>query len=281
MKKIRIGWVLIIGLAWLVSAAPVSGATSTSAVPRAGDWEGTGPHGLPLSFNLVRRGGRLVATSIAVGYPASCPALPRDAEAVPLNNPAYGGPGGAAPSSPMAAPAVLSGQLPRGGQKVFLGGSFSTSQSGTFSVQINQAVVGCGWPDKALTWQVHPARRGQVSDGTWTGTLTASGLINGNVRLLVAAQGRVVASFTSFFTCLTTTQQGNTTFRAVPAYEFIRRDRSFYSPLNGGLVKGHPTAWSGRFSAAGRLTGKLTIFDDCTNRLIRADFTGTRTRPAK
>jgi hypothetical protein len=118
-----------------------------------------------------------------------------------------------------------------------------------------------------------------VADGTWTGPLTATGLINGNVRLVVGAQGRVVDSFTSFFTCITATAQGNTNFRAVPADDFIGPGGAFSSPLSGEAVHGHGTTWSGSFSASGRLAGTVRIFDDCTDQMIRARFIGRRTKP--
>jgi hypothetical protein len=263
-----------------VALGPAAGAAA-AIVPQAGDWEGTGPHGLPLSFELVRRGSHLLATSLAVGDPASCPAVARDSEAVPLEDPAYVGPGGASGTGALSSSpaAVLAGRIPQSGQRVSLGGSFSSGRSGSFSVQISKQ-LGCGWPAKTLTWAVHRAARRRVGDGTWSGPLTATGLINGNVRLVVGAQGRVVDSFTSFFTCLTDTQQGNTTFRAVPAYEFISPGGDFTSPLNGGSVGHHPTTWAGRFAASGQLTGHLTIFDDCTNQMIRANFTARRTKPA-
>jgi hypothetical protein len=242
----------------------------------AGDWEGTGPHGVPLSFRLIRQSGRLVLTSLAAGSPATCPALARDAEAVPLAGVSYAGPGGAASvGSSVLPPVALSGRIPATTQRVYLRGAFSSPSSGTLSIQI-QKRLGCGWPDSTLTWTVHRSARRKVADGTWTGSLTNPGIINGNVRLSVSEQGRVVDSFTSFFTCLTDTQQGNTNFRAAPAFEFIRRDGSFYSPLTGTLLRGHNTTWSGRFSASGKLTGTLTIFDDCTNHLITARFSARR-----
>src|SRR5579864_3641651 len=260
----------------LLAMTPTVGA-ATPVAPLPGDWEGTGPHGLPLSFHLARRGGRLVATSLAVGYPASCPAVSRDAEAVPLRSPAYTGPGSTGPGGPGSP--VLSGLTPRGNRSVILHGSWDSPATGTFSVRIQRRVA-CGWPATTLSWTVHRATRTRVGDGTWTGALTASGLINGNVRLVVGAQGRVIESFASFFTCQTDTQQGNTNFRAVPAFEFVRPRGVFYSPLDGGQVGRHPTTWWGRFTASGALTGTLTIFDDCTNQLIRARFSARRTRPS-
>jgi hypothetical protein len=280
MMRFRVGLVLFVCLLAAMAAAPLAGAASAGAVPEAGDWEGTGPHGLPLSFELVHRSGHLVASALTAGYPASCPAVARDAEAVPLADPVYAGPGAQTGSGGFSSssPAVLAGRMPGSKQQVYLSGSFSSGRSGSFSIKINKP-VGCGWPNTTLTWRVHRAVRTPVADGTWTGPLTATGLINGNVRLVVGAQGRVVESFTSFFTCLTDTAQGNTTFRAVPVYDFVRPGGGFSSPVNGGRVHGHPTTWSGSFSGSKRLTGSVTIFDDCTNQMIKASFTGRRTKP--
>lgn len=274
MRRIGLGLVLVFGVLAAVVAGP---AAATSVVPQAGNWEGTGPHGLPLSFELVRHGGRLVATSVAVGYPGSCPAASRNAEGIPLAHPSYTGPGGA--SAPSSSQARLTGQVPSSSQPIYLSGAFSTARTGRFSIQDSKP-LGCGWPEKTLTWNVRRAARRRVTDGTWTGPLTATGLINGNVRLVVGAHGRVIDSFTTFFTCLANSQQGNTTFRAVPAYEFIAPGGGFSSPLNGGSVSHHPTMWSGRFSASGQLAGSLSIFDNCTNQMIRAEFTARRTRSA-
>lgn len=271
MMRIRVG-LLIVCL--LTAATAVSPASAAAATPQAGDWEGTGPHGLPLSFQLIHRGGHVLATALAVGYPGNCPALARDAEAIPLANPAYTGPGGQAAAGSSAS-VVLAGRTPQS-QPVYLSGSFSSGRTGSLSIKISKP-VGCGWPNSTLSWQVHRATRRPVADGTWTGPLTATGLINGNVRLVVGAQGRVIESFASFFTCITDTEQGNTNFRASPAYDFVGPGGAFSSPLNGGAVKGHPTTWSGRFSASGTLAGTVTIFDDCTNQTIRAHFTGRRT----
>lgn len=278
MMRTRVGLAVLSCL--LVLAASVSTASASgSAAPLPGNWEGSGPHGVPLSFRLVRQAGHLVLTSLAAGSPAACPVLPRDAEAVPLFGLSYAGPGGATSvGSSVLPPVVLSGRIPATTQRVFLRGAFSSPGSGRLSVQI-QKKFHCGWPERILTWSVHRRTRRKVADGTWTGPLTATGLINGNVRLSVSEQGRVVDSFTSFFTCLTNTQQGNTTFRSVPAFEFIRRDGSFYSLLTGTRLHGHNTTWSGRFSASGKLTGTLSIFDDCTNRVIRASFTARRIKP--
>src|SRR5579875_2101381 len=98
---------LLLLLAMVLVPAAVA-AVAAAATPRVGDWEGTGPHGLPLSFDLASRHGRLVATNLTVGYGLSCPAESRDAETVPLTHPAYSGPGAGRTSA--GSFAVLSGR---------------------------------------------------------------------------------------------------------------------------------------------------------------------------
>jgi len=104
-------------------------------VPLPGDWEGGGPHGLPLSFELTRRHGHLVASSIAVGYPQSCPADERDAEAVALTDTSYAGPGGLHSAGPFerSSAAVLPGREAGSSATTFLTiitGRFSSARSG-------------------------------------------------------------------------------------------------------------------------------------------------------
>lgn len=242
-------------------------ASPGGAVPSAGNWEGVGADNLPLSFSLARRHRRLVATSIALGAPFICPATERDAETIPLSEVSYTGPGGAGGSST----AVLAGQAGHG-DIARISGQFATSTSGTFSVQVKRD-VGCGWQNGTLTWQVRRARRLRIADRTWTASLNGPD-IAGQVELTVAALGRVLASFRSSFTCQTATAEGTNQFAAAPAYEFIRPDGRFYSPLHGDAVKRHPTIWSGRFTAAGAVVGTLRIYDSCTRRLVSATFHG-------
>lgn len=241
-------------------------------MPLPGDWEGAGAHGLPLSFSLARLRGQLVATSIAVGAPLTCPATERDAEAVPLADVSYT-PSGAGGSSP----ADLSGQAGNG-DIAHIAGEFATPRSGSFYVQVT-GNVGCGWPSGTLTWQVRRARRLHIADRTWTAALNGPELVDGRVELKVAALGRVVQSFRSSFRCQTDSWRGTNRFALAPAYEFIRPDGRFYSPLHRNAVKHHPTLWAGRFTAAAVLTGTLRIYDSCTRRVVTATFHGAEPRP--
>lgn len=238
-------------------------------VPQAGDWEGSGPHGLPLSFSLASRGGQLLATAIAVGAPLTCPPTKRDAEGVPLSRVSYSGPGGATRFPDGSA--ALSGRAPSRGQPAYLTGRFTSSSTGTFSLQVSSA-VSCGWPTQTLTWQVHRTRRRRVGDGRWTAKLIGHDIVSGSVAVTVAGLGRVVRSFRTKYRCQSATATGNGGFAAVPAYEFIRPDGSFYSPLHGNPLSGHRTLWSGRFTRAKGLAGVLEIFDACAGRVVRLRF---------
>ena len=252
------------------TALPLTAAGASAArhvVPLAGNWEGSGSHGLPLSFALVRRHGRLQATSIALGAPLTCPANERDAEVVPLSQVAYAGPGAGGGSSP----AVLSGLAERG-DLANITGAFATRSSGSFSAQVKGS-VGCGWPAGTLSWRVHRVRRLRVADRTWTAQLSGPTIVGGEVKLAVSAHGRVLESFQSSFTCRASSSAGSNRFAMAPAYEFIRPDGRFFSPLHGNAIKRHPTIWAGRFTAGGLLTGTLSIYDSCTRRLVDATFT--------
>lgn len=258
------------GLAFAAGfAGAASAASAPDHVPQAGNWEGSGPHGLPLSFSLVSLGGRLRATSIAVGAPLACPPRARDAEGVPLSLVNYSGPGGT--TGQPDGSAMLSGEVPGRGRIAQLTGYFTSPTAGTFSLQVN-STVGCGWPRRTLTWHVHRAGRRRVGDGVWTASLRGQGISSGTVKVTVAGLGRVVRSFRTAYTCRSAAATGNGGFAAVPAYEFIRPDGSFYSPLHGNALKGHRTLWSGRFTRNRGLVGTLEIFDPCAGGVVPLRF---------
>lgn len=258
-----------------------------SSVPVAGDWEGTGSDGIPLSFELVRRSGRVVATSIALGSPNSCPADARDSDAIPLQKVGYAGPGGVDStgffgSSPTA---TLSGKLSDDPSFIALiQGRFTTPRTGTFEAR-TKPPNGCGgWPKSIIKWKVHRAARRVVPDASWAAELSGPGISSGTIGVVVAGKGRVVSSFTGSLTCNDTDrqgieQQGNESFGSTPAYLFIHPDGNFHSPLKADAINGLPTTWDGTFSPSGALTGTLSVWDPCTNGPVNTTFTASQPTP--
>lgn len=111
-----------------------------------------------------------------------------------------------------------------------------------------------------------------IADGTWMAPLSGPGITTGTVKLVVAGDGRVVQSFSSSFSCESDSVTSAIKFADTPAYDFIRSNGSFYSPLHGNLVHGHDTTWNGSFGAGGGLSGTLRIYDPCTGGVVAAHF---------
>lgn len=280
-KRFRVGVAVLAAGGMATAGVPSAGASvarATALVPLSGDWEGSGAHGLPLSFSLARRGGHLVATSLSLGAPSVCPANARDTKVLALTDVAYAGPGGARGAGGSAGASALSGLIAGQAVRASLTGTFTSRRAGTFSLQV-RSEVGCGWPQHTLTWAVHPAIRRPVPDGTWSAQLSGPGISAGAVTIVVRGAGRVIESLRGSLRCQTSTEVGAISVDATPAYEFIRPDGSFYSPLAGNAIKGHSTLWSGRFTSGHRLTGTLSIYDSCTRQLVRAGFRGGLVRP--
>ncbi len=248
----------------LVVAAMLLGpaATALAATPRTGDWEGTAAHGLPLSFDLARRHGRLVATNVTVGFGESCPAQARDTETVPLTHPAYFGPGA---GERTGSTAVLSGR--EQGFDLTVSGDFPSSHTGTFSL-LTSGKLAC-WP-KLSRWTVHPARRRKVASGVWQGSMTGADIVTSTLTITVAAQGRVMNGFSGNLTCSTAGgAPASENFASVPAYEFIHANGSFASPLSGQDINGVETLWSATFGSNRHLTGTIKVSDPCTGHAVQ------------
>jgi hypothetical protein len=278
LAPVRLTVVALVALAAaaVVGVAPAwARSTRPASVPHVGDWEGSGPHGIPLSFELVRRHGRVVATSIAFGAPTSCPATPRDTEVLPLFRVAYHGPGGAPANVLLTGglPVTLSGKAPDHLGGLLIAGTFTTHRRGWFRVTSARTRLHCGWPTGARIWRVHLAHRRPVKDASWTAPLTGAGITGGSVDLAIVGQGRAVRSFAGQLDCQSSSEQGTESFGANPAYEFVRADGSFYSPQDTNLIQGVPTLWKGTFSATGALSGTLRIYDPCTKAPTQLSFT--------
>lgn len=240
-------------------------------IPVAGDWEGTGTDGIPLSFELKRRHGHVIATAVTLGSQGSCPANGRDAEAVPLERVGYAGDGGRYRVGLSASPtaASLTGRLSYD-QKftASISGHFTSPRAGTFETTPFPR-SSCGWPTKLIVWKVHAAKRRAVRDGGWTAQLSGQEVTSGALQLSVVGGGRVLKSVSGNFNCQYTDSYGNLhqdneSFDANPAYEFIQDTGVFYSPVDSNLANGYPTTWEGTFSAGGGLSGTLDVYNPCT-----------------
>ncbi|HEY6836113.1 MAG TPA: hypothetical protein VI142_06540 [Gaiellaceae bacterium] len=253
--------------------APLASAR-VSAVPRPalGDWEGVGPHGLPLSFVLAKLHRKVVLSNLVVGLPLNCPAKPTPWVAAPFKPAEYGGPG--------AQPRIrLPGWKPRdveitsftGRFPLILGGRLLTRRHMSLSTGIGSRVPKhCGWPKKTIVWSVRPAKRVAVQTGTWTGSATVSDG-TGTLTAKVIAAGRVVDLFKVELTC---TAGGGGSFQSgPPAGEFISAGGAF----EGWAYSNH---WQARFGAAGALTGTLEASDPCgTGGQVSGTFTAQRSGP--
>jgi hypothetical protein len=270
MRKRMAACAALLGAAAALSGMVAGGsaAGASQPVPLPGNWEGRGPHGLPLSFSLAQRNGHLVATSIALGAPWACPATKRDAEAIALSEVAYAGPGA---SQATTAGAVLSGRVPGRSHISVLKGEFSSPRSGILSIHV-KCSVGCGWPTRNLTWQVRRAPRIHLADGHRVVALVAPGITAGKVRALVSGHGRVLQSISTTFNCETDTESITGGFQLSPAYEFIRPNGRFLSPLSRNTIDGHAALWSGRLSRDGALRGTVSIFNPCTGQVVNGTF---------
>jgi len=219
--------------------------------PVLGDWEGTGPNGLPLSFILTRVHGRISVSELTVGDPLFCPGRFAPTLANPFPQALYIGPG--------ALPRVRINWRPTEIDiRVGMGAPFAPEWDGrllgprlmTLSepAPINNP-PGCGWSSRRLTWRATPAQRMPVTPGVWSGTVTGAGG-TGTVSVKVAASGRIVENFEVSVSC---TEGGGGTSEIGPAAvgEFISAAGTF-SDAN------RPAGFEGRFEPGGTLTGTLT-----------------------
>jgi hypothetical protein len=240
--------------------------------PALGDWEGVGPHGLPLTFVLAKKHNKIVISNLAVGFPVNCPNQPTPTAAVAYKVAEYGGPG--------AQPRVrLPGWRPtdivviginRGEFALQLDGRLLARRRAVLSMGMSPRVPkNCGWPRKRVTWKVRPRHRLDVAAGTWTGTVTVPDG-TGTVAVQVTAGGRIVNLVKVAITC---TQGGGGGFQAgPPAEEFIAADGAFE-----GWGYAH---WLGHFGSDGVLNGTFTAADSCgAAGQIDGTFTAQHTGP--
>jgi hypothetical protein len=216
-----------------------------------GDWEGTGPDGLPLSFTLTRARGRISIANLTVGDPLFCPGRFAPTLAYGFPRALYIGPG--------APPLVRINWRPTAILiRVGMGAPFSPEWDGrllgprlaTLSEPApTNNPPGCGWNTRRLTWRVAPANRRPVPPGQWTGTVSGTGGA-GTVSVKVAPSGRIVETFAVDITC-TAGGGGSSGVGPGAVGDFISADATFEDA-------NRPAAFEGHFEPGGTLTGTLT-----------------------
>jgi hypothetical protein len=236
--------------------------------PVAGDWEGIGPHGLRMSFDLVGRGSSARERAAAVSLPNGCRSGgPGGFATVALSSVRYYPP----TRSPELIPSVFTikppgmfalvgvdSDLPK--YPIVITGSFRTRHSGLATVPAGAFTCppGQGW-SRHPRFVLRPARRTRVPDGTYTGSVSGPPTgITGTILATVTGGGRVLTDLRVAWTC----PDGSGNFELGPtraAGEFVGPD---------GTVEERWTpdgSWSGVFGATtleGTFTNAAT--GDCT-----------------
>ena len=239
----------------LASLAVLAGGPPAASVagvhpPVLGDWEGSGPEGLPLSFSLGRVRGRVTIRDLTVGDPLRCPGRLAPTNAFGYAPTTYIGAG----SPPVVRinwhPDDVVIRVGRGAPfSPELDGRLLSSHRMTLSepAPVGES-AGCGWSTKRLTWRVAPARRVAVVAGNWTGTVTVPGG-SATVSVRVSAAGRIVELFSVVARC----GGGEASFGVGPAAvgEFIAANGVFADASR-------PGAFQGRFLSPVTLAGTVS-----------------------
>lgn len=231
--------------------------------PALGNWEGRGPHGLPLSYRFVRSHGHVEVRDLVIGYGFSCPPKRANAEAV-LYSAGYIGPGRPSPFLKTFHIPVNGFLIDLQGATTFgtLEGRLTRRSRGRLSMSAPKSTPRC-WPRKTNRWKIRRRSRRVVRDGTWAGTVTQADdpSITGTLEVGVAAHGRELSSFSLSYTCGPGGGGGGIT--TSPAYEFIDTGGVFAGPPTHQIVNGVPTTWSGRFGTDKVLRGTFTTANQC------------------
>jgi len=221
-----------------------------------GDWEGTGPEGLPLSFVLSRVHGRVAVGDVTVGDPLTCPGRLAPTNASPFPNAVYIGPG----APPHVAASYRPGEFSiEAGTSTPFGLAWSGSFLGARRATLSEPAPvgepsGCGWSRRTLTWKLAPARRTPVAPGLWTGPIAGSG-VTGTVTAQVSATGRIVEWFKEEVRCA----GGGGHYEIGPDAEV----GEFISAAGAFSDAGRPSSFQGSF-AGEVLTGTaITGFAGC------------------
>jgi hypothetical protein len=232
--------------------------------PAIGNWEGRGPHGLPLSFRFVRSHRHVRVRNLVVGYGLSCPAKRSNAETLAYDA-GYIGPG--APSAFLKTFKIPANGflIDLRGATVFetLEGRLQSRSRGRISMSAPPKAPSC-WPRKTDRWKIRRQKRRSVRDGTWAGLVNQASnpSVSGTVTVGVAAHGRELDTFSLSYRCGPDGGGGGVTTH--PAYEFIDAGGGIAGPPSRQTVNGVPTTWSGHFGADGTLRGTYTTADLCT-----------------
>jgi hypothetical protein len=261
----------------VVWGTPAASGALRPIRPVLGNWEGSGPLGLRLSFAFVRRGGHIVASDLALGLPTGCRSSgieTWDAGAVPQLE--YIAPGTLlhGPFPPIG-PRQFEFILPPTKQQPFVApfeGTFSNSRRGVLLIE-SPTRFGCphtGWP-RTLRFALAAARRTPITDGLWTGTFDSPTGLSGRVKIRVIDHGRIETDFSAAYAC-PPPNRGGGHFEIGPLPTV-----GYLIAANGsiGATKGTEAAWRGRFAPTGVITGNLPA--SFCSPTIRARFTARRT----
>jgi hypothetical protein len=251
----------------LVAVVPLLVATAdarTVRAPALGNWEGHGPHGLPLSFRFVRHHPHVGVRDLVVGAGVSCPAQRSSAEAVAYSA-VYLGPG-------RPSPFLDTFNIPANGFLIELQGAgnfgslerrLKNRRRGSLSMAAPSNAPSC-WPQRTDRWKIRHRTRSAVQDGSWAGSVSLAGTssVTGTVSVGVSAGGRELDEFSLSYRCGPQGGGGGVTTK--PAYEFIDATGSFAGPPDHQILIGIATTWRGHFGIDGLLDGTFTTANLCS-----------------
>lgn len=249
-------------MAVLPALAPAAAARRIRS-PALGNWEGRGPHGLPLSFRFAGRRGHVGVRDLVIGYGLSCPPKRSNAETLAYDA-GYIGPG--RPSAFLKTFKIPANGflMDLRGATLFgtLEGRLQSRRRGRLSMSAPPNAPRC-WPRKTDRWKIRRQKRRVVRDGTWTGSVTQASnqSVSGTVTVGVAADGRELDTFSLSYRC--GPQGGGGGITTHPAYEFIGAGGGIAGPPASEVVNGVPSTWSGHFGTDGVLRGTFSTADLC------------------
>ena len=269
--------VVAVGVGLSGSGTALASGIQKPVRPVLGDWEGTGPLGLRLSFAFVRRRGRVVVADLALGLPTGCRSTgPQTWEAGVVPRIEYIAPGTVLHGPfPRLGPTRFELRIPPTRQQPFVApfqGTFSSSRRGVLRIE-SPTRFGCphaGWP-RTLRFVLAAAHRIPVADGLWTGLVDSPAGMSGTVKIRVIDHGRIETDFSAANSC-PPAGGGGGSFEIGPL-----PTAGYLIGANGsiGVTRGTETAWSGRFAADGRIRGTFNASFCSTT--IKAGCTAQRT----